>query len=390
MASIATLTQVLLALACLVIVPSSAIADLHADGPREITEGPFQSLDTLRIGSDSIRVRTTGRITKLQGYHPTFSPDGQLVVYCAPKSEGEIYSNLMISRDGGDTGEPLVETDSIKYRPLFSPDGRYIAYAESENEPNREGDGVIMLWLYDLETGQRTQVTAENRRAVHYVGSSTNYDWSWAGNKIVYTAREFINRLFRYIYVYDVEKREHRLIYTASFTKFHGRPYFAAQWSPDGSRIGFIDEIGDAPRFGTLDSDGWSATILLKSEIWSHDLRWIDNNTIVTSAGGASQYRVEILDLTTQNSEHLTMSSFNFLSKISMDRTTVLYSDEWGIPIYYALDLRSRREDRLFSIDTYETLPDFSIDISGDGSQVVFSLHNTIVTVDVPMLDVPR
>ena len=220
MASIATRTPVLLALACLVIVPSSAIADLRADGPREITEGPFQSSDTLRIGPDTIRVWTMGRITKLRGYHPTFSPDGKLIVYCAPKSEGELHSDLMISRDGGETGEPVVETDSIKYRPMFSPDGRYIAYAESGNEPNRQGDGVVMLWLYDLETDQRTQITPNNRRAVLYVGSSKNYDWSWTGNKIVYSARKIMNKLFRYIYVYDVETREHRLVYTASFTNF--------------------------------------------------------------------------------------------------------------------------------------------------------------------------
>ena len=52
------------------------------------------------------------------------------------------------------------------------------------------------------------------------VGSSKNYDWSWTGNKIVYSARKIMNKLFRYIYVYDVETREHRLVYTASFTNF--------------------------------------------------------------------------------------------------------------------------------------------------------------------------
>jgi Tol biopolymer transport system component len=175
-ATIATRIPVILALACLVTVPAPAIANLYADGPREITEGPFQRRDTLRIGSNTVHVRTTGRITKLRGYHPTFSPDGRLIVYCAPKSEGDIRSDLMISRDGGKTAEPLVETDSIKYRPMFSPDGRYIAYTESWNEPNQRGDGVVMLWLYDLETNQRTQITPENRRAVLYVGSSKNYD----------------------------------------------------------------------------------------------------------------------------------------------------------------------------------------------------------------------
>jgi hypothetical protein len=51
----------------------------------------------LRIGPNPIRVWTTGRIAKIRGYGPSFSPDGRLIVYCAPEPKWRIGSELMIS-----------------------------------------------------------------------------------------------------------------------------------------------------------------------------------------------------------------------------------------------------------------------------------------------------
>ena len=94
------------------------------------------------------------------GRHPTFSPDGEWLVYAAP-FEREL--RLWRIRPDGSGRAPVGRGVRHEARPAISPDGRLVAYVAAEEEPRRhlylrrfdgsgdrilfaEGDGEYPVW----------------------------------------------------------------------------------------------------------------------------------------------------------------------------------------------------------------------------------------------------
>jgi hypothetical protein len=138
-----------------------------------ITEGPSDHSPVCRPGREGVAfVRDAppnGEIYYLEGHalrrlspgrHPTFSPDGEWLVFAAPMKR---ELRLWRIRPDGSGRAPVGHGIRHEARPAVSPDGRLVAYVASEEEPRRhlylrrfdgsgdrilfsKGDGEFPVW----------------------------------------------------------------------------------------------------------------------------------------------------------------------------------------------------------------------------------------------------
>ncbi len=94
-----------------------------------------------------------------------FSPDGQTIAYTCRKKTGKAYaestnSDIYLYDIATRTTKTNLTEGMMGYdiNPVFSPDGRYIAW-ESMERDGYESD-KIRLFIADLQTGERTDLTA--------------------------------------------------------------------------------------------------------------------------------------------------------------------------------------------------------------------------------------
>ena len=112
---------------------------------------------------------------KAGSYSGGWSPDDEAITYYAAslsRQEGQV---CIIKADGSDVEVVVAEPGVYSVEPVWSPDGRYIAYRAIR-------DGVHDIWVVDLETGERTNVTDDPDVDIEP-------DWSPDGEWIVFGSR---------------------------------------------------------------------------------------------------------------------------------------------------------------------------------------------------------
>lgn len=88
---------------------------------------------------------------------PAWSPDGNDIVFVSTRSDpkGDIYIVGINEKDESQRFRQLTDHGSFDSAPAWSPDGEYIAYAS-----RKTGDRYDNVWLVNLETKQKTQLTS--------------------------------------------------------------------------------------------------------------------------------------------------------------------------------------------------------------------------------------
>ncbi len=115
-----------------------------------------------------------------------WSPDGNLLAYICKKKTGKEYSlstNSDIYIYDVETGETFSFTEGMMgydQNPVFSPDGKYMAW-ESMERDGYESD-KNRLFVANLETGEKTDFTAEFDQNVH------NLSWDSESSAIFFTS----------------------------------------------------------------------------------------------------------------------------------------------------------------------------------------------------------
>jgi len=106
---------------------------------------------------------------------PAFSPDGTRIAFRSERGGGGIF--VM-----GATGEAVRRLSDVGYNPSWSPDGRFIVCAqETIEQPASRYSNASVLWVIDVSTGDRRQVTA---------GDAVQPSWSPHGQRIAYWAAD--------------------------------------------------------------------------------------------------------------------------------------------------------------------------------------------------------
>lgn len=126
--------------------------------------------------------------------HPNMPWDGTTLYLAELAEAGDTLQAAAVTPLGG--GERI----SV-FQPAFSPDGRWLAYVSDES-------GWWQIYLYDMETGRRRQVTdvpAEHGRPAWVQGMRT-YSWAPDSRAIFYVRNE---TGFHSLWRYDLESGVH-------------------------------------------------------------------------------------------------------------------------------------------------------------------------------------
>jgi len=164
-------------------------------------------------------------------YEPTFSPDGEWVVFESHAVDQE--DNGVITRfrvDGSGDYEALTSADDDCRQPNWSPAGDKILY-------QRLADGTWDIWVMNDDGTDAQRVTSGQ-------GDKTDASFSPDGDWIVYSSDE--NELdLANLFVVPVDGGASTRV--TEWPGYDGAP----SWSPDGSKIAFESFPGDPD-----DSDG--------------------------------------------------------------------------------------------------------------------------------------
>jgi dipeptidyl aminopeptidase/acylaminoacyl peptidase len=218
---------------------------------------------------------------------PNWSPDGQWLVYSrmvGPRND----QAFMAAADGSSPPARIGNPETVNWSPIFSPDGTKILYFSGW-----DGDGIGVMnpdgsdW-HILNTtpfegidsatwhpdGNRIVVSAHTGEGMDlwilYVDDSAEQhlglpgrdeagpSWSPAGDRLAYlTSGDGESFL---LHVADADGANERPL---PGTYSHINP----SWSPDGTRIGVVNDFGSVVRLTLLDPDGRAEAIVIEGDL---------------------------------------------------------------------------------------------------------------------------
>ena len=214
--------------------------------------------------------------------NPTLSPDGALVVF-AKEAEGR--STLWIQSTGSTPPVALVATpaDASDRFPVWSPDGRQVAFARFLPHAGCE---VLLV----SATG------GDARRATRCDGTDMlSFSWSADGRSLLFGSMSgaYASRGIRTLEL--ASGRWSSLSYEMGADDFD----YAPQYSPDGSKIGFVrnPQVGD---LWVMDADGSNAERLTNDAAEIRGWSWLHSDEIVFGRRVDSESRLYRLDVATR------------------------------------------------------------------------------------------
>jgi TolB protein len=163
-------------------------------------------------------IKVTDR-DRLVAYEPSFSPDGQWVVF--ESHNEDVEDNGIITKykiDGTETYQKLTDFNADCRQPNWSPDGQQILY-QALNGSQWE------IWLMNFDGKNPRQITSDT-------GDKTDASFSPDGQWIVYSAD---GPTIEYANLFIVSLFGGELKRLTDFNGYEGAP----SWSPDGKKIVF-------------------------------------------------------------------------------------------------------------------------------------------------------
>ncbi len=234
--------------------PAGASLPFHDNGRIVFTQNNFRFTQP-EVASVKADGSARATLVRGRGFHvsPAYSPDGQRIAFTSSRSQPRgfqgnelIYSELYVMDDDGSHIRRLTfSAKQIDYEPSWSPDGQRIVFSRgSSTTPPGEFLAPTDLWIIDLVSGQEHQVT-NSPDAVEI-----NPQWSPDGSRIAFdgdVADPGNND------VYTVRTNGTQLRRLTTQPGWDGNP----SYSPDSRLIAF-----DSDRAGNSEIGTWEIYIM--------------------------------------------------------------------------------------------------------------------------------
>lgn len=175
-------------------------------------------------GTTGNEARITNRTDRV-AYEPSFSPDGQWIVF--ESHQVEVEDNGVITKykiDGTETYQDLTDPADDCREPNWSPDGSHILYQINVG-------GQWDIWIMNIDGMDKRKITSG-------AGDKTDASFSPDGQWIVYSGN---SQTMDFANLFILPVSGGNPVRVTNSGGYDGAP----SWSPDGSRIAFESYAGD-------------------------------------------------------------------------------------------------------------------------------------------------
>lgn len=213
------------------IVSNGYIPSWSPDGQFIVYGSTSPLFNVFKVRLSDLRVE---RLTQNGGYHPAVSPDGQFITYDSRGAMGTLQ-RIRFS-DGSQV--PFAKDTIAGNFSCWSPDRKFIAYTN-------KGD----LWQLNMETGEIRSLYASEK-------IDTRPSWSPDGSKIAFDSGDPRQTANADIYTLEVDSKNLKQL--TDHPKLDAQP----DWSPDGKWIAFLSEKSGNRDIWIMKMDGSQKTQL--------------------------------------------------------------------------------------------------------------------------------
>ena len=165
------------------------------------------------------------------GYHPTWSPDGDLLAWAvAGPLPGIVVTQVTDTAEGLELGEQrLLEMPQRPDAPVFSPDGSAVLFRMRRSSASQASD----LWTVRLDGSDPQRLTSDVDASA---GPVDGHSWSPDGTRIVFLAADAASRGGHRAHIVNRDGTQRRLLFPASNCEFTR----AAEWAPHGEFLAVL------------------------------------------------------------------------------------------------------------------------------------------------------
>ncbi|KAJ5890172.1 tat pathway signal sequence domain-containing protein [Penicillium tannophilum] len=135
--------------------------------------GPSGSQLWIANADGSNKTQLMGNQTNAFDYHPSWSPDGEWIVFTSER-RGAGQSDLYRVRPDGTGLEVLADTNSVEDAGVLSPNGNQVAYVSTQ------GNYTCNIWVKDLKTGLAHNLTDTALTRTSNIWPSGHFRPSWS------------------------------------------------------------------------------------------------------------------------------------------------------------------------------------------------------------------
>ena len=204
-------------------------------------ERPDHTFHLALVSAENGTVRTIKELGGTRPLYASLSPDGEFVVYDAPKDASANARDVFIIRSDGSEERPLVEHPANDLNPVWTPDGQHVLFTSDRS-------GAMDVWSVAASGGL---AQGEPELIHRNIGRAVTRGLTEAGSYFYNAAADVID-------VYQARLLDGVLRSQETLATSHMGSNISSVWSPDGRRLAF------ASRRGWVGFDRGFATLVVR------------------------------------------------------------------------------------------------------------------------------